>query len=262
MVRRTSLPSRPESGATLGSSRSLDRESTSPCSGRSGPGAGTSPGRRRGSRPTGGIGSARPGPRRRKESRPTQGLGEPPGASTPARSGPTRRGSTRRGTSGPSGRSRPRSSLPSSATPPGRSARRSGRAGWSSRRDRPTGRSADPEAIGWALTLWSERLVGDVPGREERPPRRGGPDPPGVARAGPTGQDLRAGQARLRHRGGLGRPKSDESIARFTPLDRVRLGYFRRHIGTADPRLIPQARLDLRAIEGDRRRAHWPGSAW
>ncbi len=36
--------------------------------------------------------------------------------------------------------------------------------------DLATDRSPDPEAIGWALALWSERLVGDVPGLDSDPP--------------------------------------------------------------------------------------------
>src|SRR4051794_6875987 len=31
-------------------------------------------------------------------------------------------------------------------------------------------RAADPEAVSWALTLWTERLVGDVPDRDGDPP--------------------------------------------------------------------------------------------
>lgn len=116
-------------------------------------------------------------------------------------------------------------------------------------------REPDPEALGWALALWAERLVGDVPGLPD--------DPPVVialTRLGP--REL----ARLvkvcglvKHAfaaEGFGPSEFDELLARFTPLDRVRFGYFRRHIGAADPRLVTQARLDLRAIEGDRRRGH------
>ena len=104
--------------------------------------------------------------------------------------------------------------------------------------------SPDGEALGWALTLWTERLVGDLPERDDDPPVV-------VAMTQLSSRDL----ARLVKVCGLvkhafaiegARPtKFDESIARFTPLDRVRLGYFRRSIGQADPRLVPQARLDL-----------------
>jgi len=115
-------------------------------------------------------------------------------------------------------------------------------------------RAPDPEAIGWALALWAERLVGDVPRLDD--------DPPVVlalSRLAP--REL----ARLVKACGLakhafatpghGPSPLDESLARFTPLDRVRLGFFRRHVGTPDPRLVPLAKADLGAIEGDRRRA-------
>lgn len=116
-------------------------------------------------------------------------------------------------------------------------------------------RAPDPEAIGWALALWAERIVGDVPRLDD--------DPPVVlalSRLAP--REL----ARLVKACGLakhafappghGPSPFDESLARFTSLDRVRLGFFRRHVGTPDPRLVPQAKADLGAIEGDRRRAH------
>jgi hypothetical protein len=122
-------------------------------------------------------------------------------------------------------------------------------------RDLRPDHAPDPEALGWALALWSERLVGDVPDRVD--------DPPVVValtRMAPI--DL----ARLikvcgvvKHAfaiAGNGPSGADESLARFTAIDRVRLGFFRRHIGEADPRLVPLARHDLGAIAGDRRRGH------
>jgi hypothetical protein len=116
-------------------------------------------------------------------------------------------------------------------------------------------RSPDPEALGWALALWSERLVGDVSQVDA--------DPPVVVALSSLGSRELARLVKVcglvKHAFAIegSRPAPvDESIARFTPLDRVRVGFFRRHIGVADPRLVPLARLDLRAIEGDRRRAH------
>ena len=53
-----------------------------------------------------------------------------------------------------------------------------------------------------------------------------------------------------------GRSLGDEDLSRLATMDRVRLGYFRRQIGKADPRLVPLARLDLESIGEDRRRAH------
>jgi hypothetical protein len=121
--------------------------------------------------------------------------------------------------------------------------------------DLATDRPADPEALGWALTLWTERLVGDVPDRDD--------DPPVVVamtRLNPR-ELIRLVKVcgLVKHAfaiEGNGPTEFDEAIARFSALDRVRVGYFRRHIGVADPRLVPLARLDLRAIEGDRRQAH------
>jgi hypothetical protein len=115
-----------------------------------------------------------------------------------------------------------------------------------------TDREPDPEALKWALALWAERLVGDVPADS---------DPPVVVamtRLGP--RDLArlvkaCGVVKLAFAlGGNGRNGLDESIARFTPTDRVRLGFFRRHVGAPDPRLVPLAGLDLKVIDGDRRR--------
>lgn len=116
-------------------------------------------------------------------------------------------------------------------------------------------REPDHEALGWALALWSERLVGDVTDRLDDPPVV-------VAMTRLSFREL----ARMVKLCGLvkhafavesfGPSEFDESLVRFTPLDRVRFAYFRRHIGEADPRLVTQARLDLPTIEGDRRRGH------
>jgi len=114
---------------------------------------------------------------------------------------------------------------------------------------------ADPEALRWALALWSERLVGDVAERPDDPPVV-------VALSRLSHRDL----ARLVKVAGLakhafaiqdaGPSPADEGRARFSPLDRVRLGYFRRHIRQADRRLVRLARLDLEVIGEDRRRGH------
>ena len=116
-------------------------------------------------------------------------------------------------------------------------------------------RTADPEVLELAKALWSERLVGDVPTSIDDPPVI-------LALTRVSHRDL----ARLVKVCGIvkhafavesaGPTEDVETIARFTPLDRVRFAYFRRQIGRADPRLRPAARLDLRAIAGDRRRAH------
>ncbi len=122
--------------------------------------------------------------------------------------------------------------------------------------DAPTpGPPADPEAVRWALALWSERLVGDVTDRLDDPPVI-------VALTHLSPRDL----TRLARVTGLakhafaiegpGVALDDESWVRTTSADRVRLGYFRRHIGRADPRLARLARLDLQVIGDDRRRGH------
>jgi hypothetical protein len=112
----------------------------------------------------------------------------------------------------------------------------------------------DPDALGWAMALWAERLVGALP--EENDP------PVIVAVTRLSSLDL----AKLikvcgiaKHAFAIDGPRMspvEESLARFTPIDRVRLGYFRRRIGQADARLGPLAKEDLQYIEGDRRRAH------
>ena len=116
-----------------------------------------------------------------------------------------------------------------------------------------TDREPDAEALGWALALWAERLVGEVPGLDSDPPVV-------VALTRLSPRELArlikaCGVAKLAFTiEGHGPKGFDESIVRFTPLDRVRFGFFRRQIGVADPRLPPLARLDLQMIEGDRRR--------
>jgi hypothetical protein len=112
----------------------------------------------------------------------------------------------------------------------------------------------DPEALGWAMALWAERLVGALP--EDNDP------PVIVAITRLSSLDL----AKLikvcglaKHAFALDGNRSTagaEEIARFTPIDRVRLGFFRRRIGIPDGRLAPLAKEDLQYIEGDRRRAH------
>jgi hypothetical protein len=112
----------------------------------------------------------------------------------------------------------------------------------------------DTEAIGWVMSLWAERVVGALP--EDNDP------PVIVALTRLSSLDM----ARLVKVCGLVKhaftldtnPMApiDESFARFTPIDRVRLSFFRRRIGAPDPRLGPLARQDLQYIEGDRKRAH------
>jgi hypothetical protein len=113
----------------------------------------------------------------------------------------------------------------------------------------------DPEVLDWVLTFWSERLVGDIPNRDDDPP---------VIVAMTRFSPFKL--ARLIKVCGLVKhafamkgklpSKHDEAIARFSLLDRVRIGYFRRHIGMADPRLGPLALADLEVIGKDRRRGH------
>jgi hypothetical protein len=116
-----------------------------------------------------------------------------------------------------------------------------------------TDREPDPEALGWVLALWAERLVGDVPDLDSDPPVI-----EALTRLRPKSlARLIKACGLVKHAfaiDGNGLSGFDESSVRFTPLDRVRLGFFRRHIGAADPKIVPLARLDLGAIEGDRRR--------
>jgi hypothetical protein len=112
----------------------------------------------------------------------------------------------------------------------------------------------DPEALGWAMALWAERLVGALPEDD---------DPPViVAVTRLSSLDL----SRLikvcglaKHAFALDGPRTtraDESLARFSPIDRVRLGFFRRRLGQPDARLVPLAKDDLQYIDRDHRRAH------
>ncbi len=112
----------------------------------------------------------------------------------------------------------------------------------------------DPDALTWTMALWAERLVGALPEDD---------DPPViVALTRLSSLDL----ARLIKvcgivknafaMDGFRKNPIDESYARFTPIDRVRISFFRRRIGTPDPRLGPLAKDDLNYIEGDRQRAH------
>ena len=111
------------------------------------------------------------------------------------------------------------------------------------------------EALSWAMSLWSERLVGDIPGRLDDPP---------VVVALTKCHRFEIGRlvkvcGLVKHAFAVDahRPtEADEALARFSPLDRVRFVYFRRQIGKADPRLSPLAQSDLEAVAADRRRAH------
>ncbi len=115
---------------------------------------------------------------------------------------------------------------------------------------------ANPVAIAWALTLWAERLVGDVAEVPDEPPiilalsRFSIRDLVRLAKV--VGQVKQA----FAISEGLGPSSADEEIARATMMDRVRVAYFRRMIGRADPRLVPLARGDFAAVAGDRRRTY------
>jgi len=111
-------------------------------------------------------------------------------------------------------------------------------------------RPADPEALRWTLAFWTERLVGDVASRPDDPPVV-------VALARLAPRDL----ARLVKVTGLAKlaflPAAEGGEGWMSTVDRVRLGYLRRHVGRADPRLVAAARSDLGALGPDpkRRRA-------
>jgi hypothetical protein len=127
-------------------------------------------------------------------------------------------------------------------------------------RDRPgpgpaPGLTPDPEAIGWALTFWTERLVGDVADRAEDPPvvvAISRMRPREVARLIKVCGQVKHAFAIE----GFGPTKEDEAIVRMSVVDRVRIAFFRRRIGSADFRLVPAAREDLGVIGPDRRRGH------
>ncbi len=116
-------------------------------------------------------------------------------------------------------------------------------------------RPANPEVAAFALALWSERLVGDVAERPDDPPvilalsRSSSRELVRLVRA--LGQAKHAFAIE-----GKGPSNEDEALARTVAGDRVRLGYFRRIIGRADPRLIRIARGDFEAAPPDRRRKY------
>ena len=112
--------------------------------------------------------------------------------------------------------------------------------------------SANPAAVAWALTLWTERLVGDVP---ESPD-----DPPVILALSQFSlrDQLRLvkaiGQAKLAFAiDGMAPDSSLEALARTSAIDRVRIAFFRRIIGEPDSRLAPLARAEFESIEADRR---------
>ena len=113
----------------------------------------------------------------------------------------------------------------------------------------------DPDVVRWVLALWGERLIGDVDPR---------PDDPlvivALTQLPPRGQ-FRLIQAigQVKHAfaiRGHGHDSSIEPAASLTSLGRVRLGYFRRLIGVADPRLVPLAQKDLDGVADEPRRMH------
>ena len=113
-----------------------------------------------------------------------------------------------------------------------------------------TNHPAHPEAVAWALTLWSERLVGDIPESPSDPPvilaltQFSWRDQYRLVRA--------VGQVKLAFAiEGLAPHSSDEARVRVRPTDRVRIAYFRRTIGQSDPRLIPIARRDFESITAE-----------
>jgi len=114
---------------------------------------------------------------------------------------------------------------------------------------------ANPEAVAWALTLWTERLVGDVPESPDDPPII-------LALSRFSMRDLArlvrvVGQVKYAFAvEGPGPDPGDEAQARVIATDRVRIAYFRRVIGRADPRLIPIARGDFASVQADRRRKY------
>lgn len=118
---------------------------------------------------------------------------------------------------------------------------------------RPVAPFADPAAADWALALWTERLVGDVP---ESPS-----DPPVILALSQFSlRDLvrlaRAlGQIKLAFAlDGQAPGPLDDATARTNPTERVRIGFFRRTIGRPDARLVPLARADFDSVPADRRR--------
>jgi hypothetical protein len=106
------------------------------------------------------------------------------------------------------------------------------------------GRPPHPEALTWALALWTERLVG---GPAVRPD-----DPPAIAAL--TRLD-RHSQLRLIATVGLAKlavalaeddPESPSHASEgLRPRERERLALFRRNLGPTEPRMVRMARLDL-----------------
>lgn len=112
---------------------------------------------------------------------------------------------------------------------------------------------ASPLAVEWVGGLWAERLVGDVSARDD--------DPAVIVAMTRLSPRERFRLVRViglvKHAfaiEGHGPTADDEARARFTVADRVRLGFFRRMIGRADPRLAAIARSDLGVIGEDHRR--------
>jgi len=121
--------------------------------------------------------------------------------------------------------------------------------------DLATDREPDAEAVRWATKLWSERLVGDVAEIDS--------DPTVVValtRLEPKNLFRLVKVCGLVKHAftieGNGLSGLDETLVRFTDIDRVRLGFFKRHIGVADPKIVALARKDFPVIQGDRRRGH------
>jgi hypothetical protein len=105
------------------------------------------------------------------------------------------------------------------------------------------------------LTLWTERLVGDVDDRPEDPPvvvAISRMRPREVARLIKVCGQVKHAFAIE----GFGPSKYDEALVRMSVVDRVRIAFFRRRIGSADFRLVPAARRDLEVIGEERRRGH------
>ncbi len=119
----------------------------------------------------------------------------------------------------------------------------------------PVASFASEAAIDWAMTLWSERLVGDVP---ESPD-----DPPVIMALSQFSIRELFGLARFLGQvkfaftlEGMGPKPADEAGVRTTTSDRVRIGFLRRMIGQPDPRLIPIARADFASIPSEPRRKY------
>jgi hypothetical protein len=103
---------------------------------------------------------------------------------------------------------------------------------------------AHPEALQWALSLWSERLVGDLPER---------PDDPSVIRAitQPDREFVRrlvdtAGLAKRAYAVADGAEPDEDEETPDDPEGRARLEAFRASWGPPDPALVRVARQDLR----------------